>query len=125
MNIKLINKKIEIINFFYYNKDKSNIINYILEYFQKTQSIKNTIINLNNNYNSKYIFNKLLNVKTNNYKIKYQYIDNIFKCIYFILENNSLIFIEKPSGAIFNVPIITNIKKYYLSIDNTLKIIQI
>ena len=118
--VKIIKSKIEIINNFIYDENKNNIINKIFKYY-KLNCLSNNIIlkNLNYDYNSKNIFNNL--IKINNLKPIYQYLDNLNKCIYFILNNNSILLIEKLSGSINTIPIIKKLDKYKKSLNSSLE----
>ena len=120
--VKLIDKNIEIINSFKYINNNNNIMYKIIKFYKLNNLSYNMIFkNTNNEYISRNIYNKLLNSNNISVKPKYQVIDTMYKCIYFILNNNSIILIEKPSGIIPSIPLIKNINKYISSLDNTIK----
>ena len=119
--VKLI-KKIEIIDIFNYNKNENNIINKINKLYEYNNLSQNIIFkNINNNYTAKNIYLNLLKLNKKDFIPKLQVLDSIYKCNYFVLNNNYLIFIEKPSGILDNIPLIKNIKKYIFDLESSLK----
>ena len=120
--VKLI-KKIEIIDKFNYNNNNNNIINKINKLYEYNNISQNIIFkNINNIYTAKNIYLKFIESNNNKFIPKYQVIDSIYKCNYFILNNGFLLFIEKPSGILENIPIIKNINKYLYDLESNIKV---
>lgn len=113
-----ISKNIDIIKSFKYESNNDNIIKHIKPYYDKNchESLITSIIHKNSFLNAKntyYILNKF------QIKIKYQNIDIRNKCRY-LITNTDLIIPIRPSGSLYNVPIIKFIDKFIQSFDKTL-----
>ena len=120
--VKLI-KQIEIIDYFTYDKNENNIINKINKLYEYNNLSQNIIFqNINNIYTAKNIYIELLKLNNNNLIPKYQIIDSIYKCNYLILNNGYLLFIEKPSGILNNIPLVKNINKYIYDLNSSIKL---
>ena len=115
-------KTVELIKHFKYDEDKDNIVNHIKDYYSRNcyegfiEDIghRHTIITAKK-------LNIILNdVKNKDYHPKYQVIDTRNKCKY-LVTNNSTIIPVKPSGSIYNMPILKNMDTQYLSLTDTIK----
>ena len=103
-------KKIKIIKFFNYS-DSKDILNELVNYYQKT--CQNKLLNQLTISNDLCCKNIILDLEKNNIKIKRQIIDNRNKCKYIELEDNILIPV-KPSGTHYKYP--------HTSMDNIIKV---
>lgn len=113
------NKQYKVEKIFKSNEYFVKLINdYILTVKQNNKLNIEIYSNLIFAFDAKTIYNKITNVK--NFKIKYQVLDSIYKCIFLITENNILI-PTYPSGCIYNVKIINNIDKYLFDYQTTIK----
>jgi len=110
-------KLIDLHKYFYYNIDKSNIINHIYQYLKV--NINKINIGVSNIDNAKNTYNKLLKLKDYN-NITNQIIDKRNKVRYLII-NNKFIIPTIPSGCIYSIKISKDHSKYLLSFDDTIK----
>ena len=95
----------------------------IIKFYKLNNLSYNMIFkNTNNEYISRNIYNKLLNSNNISVKPKYQVIDTMYKCIYFILNNTSIILIEIPSAII---PSLTSRRINLAQVSSTIPLIAI
>ncbi|ATZ80744.1 early transcription factor large subunit [Bodo saltans virus] len=116
-----ISKNIEIYKKFNYTdeKDKSNIVNHINDFYQKS-CIEYFIEKRQIGLTAKMTRKHLESINKDEYMIKYQYIDSKNKCKYLITKNDIMIPVY-PSGSLYDVQITKNISKYIKSYDETVK----
>jgi hypothetical protein len=112
-------KTMDIIKVFRYEEKKTNIIYHISDFYDKncTSGFIDVIVHENQSLTAKV----LKHILTTN-KIKYQYVDVRNKCKYLILQNE-LIIPVRPSGPLFDVPIIKSIDKFIKSFKETWKLL--
>lgn len=111
------NKTVEYEKISKYDNTEKNIVNHINKYYE-ISFINTKLANESENLTAKIVYKALINLEK--YKIKYQYLDNQYKCIYLITDNDILISVA-PSGGIYNIPIIDDVKKYIKNYEITLK----
>ena len=120
------NKNMEITKIFKYNQDKDNIVNHILDFYEK--NCKNTLMN-------QIVYkNSLLTARETNYILKatkdknlfvrFQTIDVRNKCKYLITYSGIIIPV-RSSGIIYDVQMIKSIDKYVKSFKETLDNLKI
>ncbi len=115
-------KTINIIKTFQYNDKPDNIINHIKPFYDKNchGSLFDDIIYRKSSLTAIITQHILNSLEDKSYHIKSQFIDIRNKCKYLITRSN-LIIPVRPSGSLYNVPILNNINEYVNSFDNTLK----
>jgi hypothetical protein len=110
-------KNIKIVSVFNINNDK--IIGHLVKYMNLScENISFSNIKI---ANAKNIYYSILN--SNKYQIISQIIDLRNKCKYLITKDGFLI-PTKPSGVIYNIPIITSYDKYIKSLEDTINFIN-
>lgn len=120
-------KELKLIRDFNYENNNDNIVKHVIPFYEH---------NCFSNLLDDIIYNKSLSTATitrhiiNNlskqeYKIRFQYVDNRYKCKY-LITNNNLIIPVRLSGSLFDVQIVKTYDKYlmkyndYISNINTL-----
>jgi hypothetical protein len=114
-----IDKGFKIVKTFKYENKKDNVINHIYEFY-KTSCDRNIIGEKTSRLNAKILYKKLLELSNDDYKPQYQVIDARNKCKYLITKNATILPI-KPSGSIYDLPIIKNVENKLQSFDETIK----
>ena len=110
-------KNIKIVSIFNINNDK--IIGHLVKYMSLScENISFSNIKIANAKNTYYTI-----VNSNKFQIVLQIIDLRNKCKYLITKDGFLI-PTKPSGVIYNIPIITSYDKYIKSLEDTINFIN-
>ncbi len=118
MTLKEENSKtIELLKAFDFEDKKDNIVKHISNYFKLNCSTSS--INFLKTDNAKTTNQKLLSIDKN-YQVKGQIIDQRNKCKYLLLNNDHLIPI-KPSGSLWNIPIINNVNNHINDLESSIK----
>lgn len=119
MMTKKKNKEFTLTNIFKYSNDDKNIVNHICKYYK--ESCKN-YMQLDIPKISIKQMSYLINNQIPDFSIHKQYIDSKNKCTFGIIKYQKDFFIipTKPSGSMYNIPIIFNLNKYYKKYDETL-----
>ena len=113
-------KEFDINKIFKYKNTKDNIVNHILDFYNKNCGSIFFDKNENKNELLDAVEMKKILIATKNkeYFIKHQFVDRRNKCRYLIL-NNSTIIPVLPSGSIYNIPIVKSLSKYILDFKTT------
>lgn len=112
-------KSVQLEKIFTYDpKDSTNIVNHVLEFFERNCSGDNNF-EIRTGENAKKT-TYLLKELGKDYSPRYQVIDSRNKCKYLITSKGNIIPVQ-PSGGPWNVQIIKNFDKYIMSLDDTLK----
>lgn len=111
-----VSKMINVVKTFKYENSKDNIVNHISDFYEKNCSsgFVNIIVHENQAPTAKELQSKLGD------KIKYQFVDVRNKCKYLILQNE-LIVTVRPSGSLYDVPIVKSIDKFIKTFKETWK----
>lgn len=111
-------KLINVVKTFKYTEEKTNIVNHISDFYEKNCSsgFVNLVVHENQLHTAKEL-RKILGDK-----IKQQFVDIRNKCKYVILQNE-LIVPVRPSGSLYDVPIVKSIDKYVKSFKETWKLL--
>ena len=116
-------KNLDIEKIFKYENDKHNIINHIIDFFNKSCEDDATI--LGETLPGTHIMYKILKQLDKKYNPKMQIIDLRNKVRFFVLSNGLLLPVRQ-SGSLYELPITANIDNYLQSFDYTLeKILEI
>lgn len=114
-----ITKNFDIQKIFKYEDKKDNIVNHIFDFYDRncqTMILDKSI----GQTNAKIMYKILLNINDKDFIPQYQAIDARNKTKY-LITNDSLIIPVKPSGSIYNLPIIKSIDNKLLSLLETIK----
>jgi hypothetical protein len=116
---------INIIKTFKYKNNEKNIVYHIKQYYDNIcskQYISN-LISTNNQLTAIETINELKKINNPAYTPSHQIIDMRNKCTYLILSNKYIL-PTKPSQAIYNLKITSNLLKFINSFDYTIKYLE-
>lgn len=113
-------KSMDVIKTFKYKNEANNIVHHVNDFYEKNciGSFMDNIIKKNVSLTAKLMDFNLSKLSDKNYHVKYQFIDVRNKCKY-LITNNGLIIPVRPSGSLFDTPIIKNIDKYIQDYNTT------
>lgn len=114
-------KSIQTEKIFSYQKEKSNIIYHIKDFYDRNcmERTIRSVVNKENIINAKQLYSKLTTKDIKDYLPKMQFVDARYKCRYIITANDILLPVV-PSGSIYNLAIANNLSKYYDTYKNTM-----
>lgn len=111
-------KMINVVKTFKYEDKKNNIVNHISDFYDKNclSGFVDIIVHENQSPTAKEL-RKILGDK-----IKQQFVDVRNKCKYVILQNDLIVSV-RPSGSLYDIPIVKSIDKYIKSFKETWKLL--
>jgi hypothetical protein len=117
-----ITKTMDVIKSFKYDDKPDNIVAHISDFYDKncTGTFMDTVVYRNSSLTSRLMKYYLEQLRDKNYAVKSQFIDVRNKCKYLITHNNTIIPV-RPSGSLFDIPIVKNIDKYIQSFSTTIE----
>jgi hypothetical protein len=120
-----LTKSMDIIKTFKYNQDSDNIVHHINDFYEKNcvGSFIDNIVYKNLSLTAKTMYYHLSNLSDKNYHVKSQYVDVRNKCKYLITATGIIIPV-RPSGSLFDVPIIKSIDKYIYDYNKTIDYLE-
>ena len=112
-------KTINVIKIFKYEDKKTNIVNHINDFYEKNciSGFIDVIVHENQSPTAKQLRHLLGN------KVKYQFVDIRNKCKYVILDNNLIVSV-RPSGSLYDIPIVKSIDKFVMKFKDTWKLLN-
>ena len=118
-------KSMEIFKTFKYEKNATNIVNHVNNFYEKNciGSFVDTFINKTATYIAKLMSELLSRLSDEKYHPKAQFIDVRNKCKYIITAAGYIVPV-RPSGSLFNLQVIRNIDKYILDYEKTIHIME-
>jgi hypothetical protein len=108
-------KVINMVKIFKYEDKTDNIIQHINDFYVKNCCLKSDDFSMTSK-----MMNKSIKKIKDDFSIKHQYVDIRNKCKY-LITNNNLIIPVKPSGSLYNIPIVKKLDKFINSYDDTYK----
>jgi hypothetical protein len=113
-------KDVDISKVFKHGTEKNNIIEHVNDFYSKNcvGTFMNTVVHKNSSLTTKSTHQIISKISDKIYSIKYQYIDVRNKCKYLITHNGMIIPV-RPSGSMYEIPIIKKIDKYITDFKTT------
>lgn len=117
-------KSVDMDKTFFYSEKSSNIVNHLLEFYEKNcvTEFTDTLLYSKRLLIAHDMIDILSSSKSKDLMPKMQFVDTSNKVKYVVTQNGLLV-PTRPSGSVFNVPITRNITKYIKSLSETLEAI--
>lgn len=115
-------KSIDLEKMFKYKEDPQNIVYHVNDYYNKNceGTFMGSVVYKNYSLPARTMRKYLLDLKIPDFVVKHQFVDVRNKCRLLITHNNTIIPV-RPSGSLYDIPIVKNIDKFIGNYQTTFK----